>query len=265
MVFLHFQAEGFRSMTAGQNIQNEIWRGVVGAPHYLVSSWGHVKSLPRVVERVGMKGGALTIPGKLMTPTPNKGYPRYTLRVDGKTVYRFAHQLVAEAFIGPVPPGQEVRHKNDDRSNPRLDNLEYGTRAQNIADCKRNGGYRNGASHLTEKLVREIHGRGNETAASLAVKYAVSPSTIESILVGRGWKHLGLEPYKSRMRKGASHPRPLAKITDADALDIFRSPLTTKELAFLYGISPQTILGIKNGYVWNHVTGLEKPSRCPTA
>ena len=192
-------------MIAGRDTDNEIWQPVVGTEHYLVSNHGRLKSLPRIVERVGMKGGALTIHGKLMTPTPSQGYPRYTLRIDGKTVYRMSHQLVMEAFIGPCPNGQEVRRKNDDRSNPRLSNLEYGTRAQNVADCKRNGGFRNGASHLTEDLVREIHGRPTETTEALAKEYRVSTGTIESIMRVRHWKHLGLTPHTSRIRRGFDH------------------------------------------------------------
>lgn len=247
-------------MTAGRDTDNEIWRPVVGAEHYLVSSHGRLKSLPRIVDR---KGKALTIPGKIMTPTPNQGYPRYTLRIDGKTIYRMAHQLVMEAFVGPCPDGQEVRHRNDDRSNPRLSNLEYGTRAQNIADCKRNGGFKNGASHLTENIVREIHARGNETAASLAREYGVSPSTVESILVGRGWKHLGLTPHTSRIRKGFDHPRPLAKLTDKAARLIFESKSDTYSLAYAFEVSPQTIRAIKNGNVWNHITGAKQARSAP--
>lgn len=263
MVVLHLKTESFIDMAAGRDTDNEIWRDVVGAPHYLVSNFGRVKSLPRIVERIGLHAGALTVPGKLMTPTPSQGYPRYTLRIDGKTVYRFAHQLVLEAFVGPCPAGQEVRHKNDDRSNPRLSNLEYGTRAQNIADCKRNGGFKNGASHLTEELVREIHARPTETTDSLAKEYKVSMGTIESIMRVRHWKHLGLEPHTSRIRRGLDHPRPLAKITGAEALEIFKSRLLTYELAYLFNISPQTIRAIKNGNVWNHVTGLKKPGSAP--
>jgi hypothetical protein len=35
------------------------------------------------------------------------------------------HRLVAAAFLGPCPPGNVVHHRDHDRSNPRLDNLEY--------------------------------------------------------------------------------------------------------------------------------------------
>jgi hypothetical protein len=49
------------------------------------------------------------------------------------------HQLVAEAFIGPCPLGQEVRHLNDDHDDNRLVNLEYGSHARNMVEMGLNG------------------------------------------------------------------------------------------------------------------------------
>lgn len=59
----------------------------------------------------------------------------------GRGNSRCVHMLVAEAFLGPRPIGQEVRHKDDDRTNPRLDNLEYGTRQDNVNDMMGRGRY----------------------------------------------------------------------------------------------------------------------------
>jgi len=43
------------------------------------------------------------------------------------------------AFVGPRPVGEEVRHRNADRLNVRLDNLTYGTHSENILDSVRFG------------------------------------------------------------------------------------------------------------------------------
>jgi hypothetical protein len=134
----------------------------------------------------------MRLPERILTLILNKGYPRVTMRRKGQSFYRFAHQMVAEAFLGPRPDGQEVRHKNGDRSNPSLFNIEYGTRAQNIADCKIHGTFRNGAAHLTEEIVRQITARPEQTAASLATEFNVSVHTIINIRLGRTWAHLGL-------------------------------------------------------------------------
>lgn len=49
------------------------------------------------------------------------------------------HRLVAQAFLGPRAEGEVIRHLNDVKTDPRLDNLCYGTRKENYADAVANG------------------------------------------------------------------------------------------------------------------------------
>ena len=49
------------------------------------------------------------------------------------------HHLVAEAFLGPRPEGQLVRHLNDKKQENQVENLAYGTRSDNAQDAIRNG------------------------------------------------------------------------------------------------------------------------------
>jgi hypothetical protein len=67
------------------------------------------------------------------------GYLSAQIRNDGKRQKFKVHILVARAFLGPAPDGQECRHKDGNRLNPCLDNLHYGTRKQNIADAIAHG------------------------------------------------------------------------------------------------------------------------------
>ena len=123
----------------------ERWKPVVGYEGlYEVSSWGRVRSLDRVVIR--SNGRSLTIRGKVLTPTPNSsGYPAVDLRGEGRRRMVTVHRLVAEAFLGPCPPGREVLHLDDDRSNPEVRNLRYGTRTENNLQCVRHGRHNNGS------------------------------------------------------------------------------------------------------------------------
>jgi hypothetical protein len=72
------------------------------------------------------------------------------------------HHLVAEAFIGPMPPGQEVNHVDADKANNRAENLEYQTPSGNIFHAYRSGakrpvvGVRHPSAVLTEGDVLEI-------------------------------------------------------------------------------------------------------------
>lgn len=70
-------------------------------------------------------------------------YPQVYLYDHGVRSTRRVHVLVAAAFLGPRPEGQEVRHLNGDETDCRLDNLAYGTSAQNKEDQKSHGTHHN--------------------------------------------------------------------------------------------------------------------------
>lgn len=105
------------------------WRPVVGYPNYEVSDDGQVRSRPRERTRGGV----------LKAARNRRGYWYVTLCREQDRHRMRVHQLVAEAFIGPRPPGQDVRHLDDNKDDNRPGNLAYGTRRENLADAVRNG------------------------------------------------------------------------------------------------------------------------------
>lgn len=105
----------------------ETWRSATGYEgFYEVSDEGRVRSLHRGKMRMLRPGSA-------------NGYPMVILQVGGVRAKRYIHRLVAETFIGPCPEGQQVRHRDDNRLNPALSNLLYGTPADNNYDAVANG------------------------------------------------------------------------------------------------------------------------------
>ena len=60
------------------------------------------------------------------------GYMRIQLYNKGKCEYVSIHRLVAEEFIGNIPVGYVINHKDLDKSNNRVDNLEIVTQSENI-------------------------------------------------------------------------------------------------------------------------------------
>jgi len=69
---------------------------------------------------------------RLCKTTLLKGYLQISLCKNGKYTRRAVHRATWEAFNGPIPGRLEVNHKNLDRADNRLENLELVTHQQNI-------------------------------------------------------------------------------------------------------------------------------------
>ena len=97
----------------------EIWKDVLGYEGlYMVSSLGRVK----VVET-----------GLIKKHWDNRdGYKNVVLYKNRRYRTKYIHRLVVEAFIGAIPEGLEVNHKDKDKSNNTLDNLEICTKLYNV-------------------------------------------------------------------------------------------------------------------------------------
>jgi hypothetical protein len=120
------------------------------------------------------------------------GYRRHliwTSPTEKKNVY--AHVLLAEAFFGPKPHGMEVNHKDCNKLNNSLENLEYVTPKANVEHAKRNGRYLRGQKHpaakLTENQIKLIRA-SQSTAKDLAKVFHVTKGTIHKIRRGFHWK-----------------------------------------------------------------------------
>lgn len=122
-----------------QASDGERWLPVPGWDGYEVSDIGRVRSWWVRWGRSGRRANRPT----LLSPSMRGGYPRVPLcgKEGGRSRHReaFVHHLVLEAFIGPRPEGMICRHLDDDRGNARLDNLCWGTHAENVADMQRLG------------------------------------------------------------------------------------------------------------------------------
>lgn len=69
----------------------------------------------------------------------NSGYKYVCLKITGKSVGRFIHRALAIAFI-PNPEGKEfVNHKDGNKLNNKLSNLEWCTRSENVQHAYNTG------------------------------------------------------------------------------------------------------------------------------
>lgn len=114
-----------------EDLPNEVWKDVVGYEGlYQVSNLGRVKMLPR---KVLANKSIKNIKEHILKQTiSKKGYLYVDFWVNNK-VKRFAvHRLVLSAFLGNSEISLECNHKNENRSDNRLDNLEWLTHRENL-------------------------------------------------------------------------------------------------------------------------------------
>jgi len=130
------------------------------------------------------------------------GRPRVCLCLHGKqTTHRVAH-LVADAFLPPKGPTDQVlRHLNDIKTDNRIENLAWGTYSDNTADSIRNGGWKPPPMHLGEKQhfakltedtvreIRRLYATGKFTQQELALQFGVVRSVISDIVKRKAWRH----------------------------------------------------------------------------
>lgn len=97
--------------------EEEEWRAVNERPDlYEVSSFGRVKNAKTK---------------RILSQTDHSGYLAVGLSINGKTPTRAVHQLVAKAFIeNPESKGQ-INHKDKNKQNNHVANLEWCTQEEN--------------------------------------------------------------------------------------------------------------------------------------
>ncbi len=112
--------------------------------HYQASTLGRIKSVDWVVPW-SRWGGVRTCKGRIMRLSRTGQtvgripYKVVTLTKLGVPKMWYVHRLVAITWLGPVPPGCEVRHGANGHADNSVANLSYGTHSDNELDKLRDG------------------------------------------------------------------------------------------------------------------------------
>ncbi len=102
----------------------EIWKDIEGYEGlYQISNYGNVKSL----------GNDKTRKERILKPAKDKdGYLMVGLCKQGERKYHKIHRLVAQEFFPNPNNYPEVNHKDEDKTNNQVTNLEFCDRKYNI-------------------------------------------------------------------------------------------------------------------------------------
>lgn len=187
-VKLHSLQAGLEKYQAEKEFLRD-WRSVVGYEgRYEVSLSGEVLSL---------------LTGRILMPgTQSRGYKTVVL-YDGSSPKRprskTVHSLVAEAFLGPRPDKMTINHIDGDKSNNRLENLEYCSMRDNARHAVGHGLMTPPRSHTAKlnehqvKLIRAIFASNppRGTQACLARALDVTRDTIHGVVSGKHYPENG--------------------------------------------------------------------------
>lgn len=110
---------------------NEIWKEIPGYEGYFeVSNLGNFRSKDRIIKY--KQSGTRLYPGKpLKVELMQDGYSRIVLMKEAVKKRYMCHRLVAETFIDNPNNLPQVNHKDGNRSNNCVSNLEWCTQSEN--------------------------------------------------------------------------------------------------------------------------------------
>lgn len=164
----------------------EEWRDIPGYEGlYSVSNLGRV--------RRDLGDGHAAKAGRILKPwrVRNTGYLAVTLSRENISRKFLLHRLVALVFLGTPQRGWQVNHKDGDKHNARVNNLEWVTGSDNALHAHTHGlqTMPRGDAHWNAKLsnadvaeIRRLSAYHRHT--DLAHRYGVNRSTITAIVNG---------------------------------------------------------------------------------
>lgn len=226
--------------------QKEEWRDIEGYEgYYQVSDLGNVRSLykePKVLKTVTRK---------------EQGYVTVCLFLKGKNYCKYVHRLVAGAFLDICLKDSEteVNHKDGDKTNNNVVNLEWLTRVENVQHARDVLGVLHGfqndkrAKKLDAGKVVEMYRLRNEgkTFQQIADKLEVQQTTAINVLSGKTWREFA-------DREGLKITLPAYRLTGKEVEEVVNlrnQGIELKTIATVMGRSNSCIGKIIRGETWS--------------
>jgi hypothetical protein len=175
---------------------------------YQINKLGQVLSLPKIHGRGVLKDAHI-----LKERFNDQGYVSYVLAKDGVSRQIKAHYLVMLTFVGDRPIDSDgklmvIDHIDTNRSNNKLSNLQYLSRADNIRKIKTDGnsydrrGDKNPKSKLTWEDVINIRNLSCcMSQTKLGENFGISQTSISKIILNLQWVDPNWNPLTKRYIK----------------------------------------------------------------
>lgn len=175
----------------------ELWKNVIGFGNaYSVSNFGNVmRTSPRQSRHRKIDPWKNFSPRKIGVYINRGGYHQVRIWPSGAQRTVSVHRLVALAFIENPNNFSDVNHKDGNKTNNMVENLEWISRSGNVLHAistglqKINVGEKHGNSKLTNSAVFDIRS-SNLTPKLLAAKYNVDITLIYLVKNRKIWKHI---------------------------------------------------------------------------
>lgn len=170
----------------------EIWKDIPNLPGYQASNLGQIRSVDRWMQRKIDKNPFLK-KGKILTPLDNgNGY----LGVNIKGTRYYIHRLVLSTFCPDHTQEQtDVNHKDGNKSNNCLDNLEWCTKTENNFHAYNTGLHSSGEKHPQSKysndlicFIKEEYQKGKKVG-EISKELGIAHQYISGILSGKKRRH----------------------------------------------------------------------------
>lgn len=147
----------------------EIWKDIDGyGGAYQVSNQGNVFVRESYVQAWG--GAQRKKPHILKCADNGNGYRYVTISVNRKRKNHYVHVLVAKAFIPNPENKEEVNHINGNKSDNKMENLEWCTRKENLMHASRAGLLRTGSNNPQSRPVYNSSGEKLYDSVKIAAR-----------------------------------------------------------------------------------------------
>lgn len=122
---------------------------------------------------------------KMVGKITRGGYRMIVLTINGKKHYPLVHRLIAEAFIPNPENKPEVNHKNGNKLDNRVENLEWVSRKENHIHCRDNLNPR--YCKINQKIANMIRNEKGLSHRELGLKYGLKHTQVGYILQNKRW------------------------------------------------------------------------------